>query len=55
MREAAELIGIDRSTLHRQWRAMRLPFYRPAPAMRRWCIKESAVVAYVKARESDQT
>ncbi|HEY2312273.1 MAG TPA: helix-turn-helix domain-containing protein [Streptosporangiaceae bacterium] len=54
MTEAARIIGIDRSTLHREWRAMRLPFYRPTPAMRRWCIRESAVLDYRAAREREQ-
>jgi hypothetical protein len=54
MTDAAKIIGVDRSTLHRRWRAMGLPFYRPCPDMRKWAIRESAVRAYVRERERDQ-
>jgi excisionase family DNA binding protein len=54
MTEAAELLGVHRSTVWREWRAWGLPFWRPSPTTRRWCIRESAVSAYIAQREAEQ-
>ena len=54
MAEAARLLGMGRSTLHRQWRTMNLPFFRPWPGARRWAVREQAVLAYRATREREQ-
>jgi excisionase family DNA binding protein len=54
MAEAAKILGIGRSTLQRDWRSMGLPFYRPTPTMRLWCVRESAVLDYRADRETEQ-
>jgi predicted DNA-binding transcriptional regulator AlpA len=54
MARAAEILGMGRSTLHRDWRLMGLPFYRPHPTLRKWVVRESAVRAYMREREQAQ-
>jgi hypothetical protein len=54
MREAAEILCIGRSTLHRCWRDMGLPFFRPLPTMRKWVVPARAVIEYRDQRRQEQ-